>query len=836
MASQISFVISLASISVILGCPYQTDLVFLLDGSESVSESAFLQQKAFVVVNTATLQMTAPSFRHLHVGVEVFSSDVSVITELDKPADPDTFSNFVLAAAQPRDGTRTNMALKTLRYMFSQQSRQNTLLKAVLITDGYSKNIAKTIEEARMARNMGVDFIFVGIGGSIKFEEVAALVDDKSKVFLLNTFDELASVSDEVRNAICSGTPVLWQSKRARSEGTTWKTRTISETYIVASSTTFAPTMTKMDSVATSSMATSLQTFVTQTPVTSNGMSTTIPLSSSNRSTVMLTIASPTSKSPTSQETITATVSTSSFTTDISNTTHNPTTQIASATTTSTPSTTSTSTSPPTTFMTSTTTRQLVQQDHFTLIPLGLLAGLGGSETLLDLLRGSNHDISNDNSFGMKIPLPLFIAKTPSVKTTSLALNRTLPSLSTHSNATSPSDNTSPTSKTSTVKSLMTLNQSFTIMSPTQPTGTKTTPTNLLLSTSSIATPLSSVITTMTPSTPITTSTTPMSTITTLRTSTANITSTAPSTQSSIKPTTGTLITSTAIPTTPPSSTTSPPSFTKDAPSTTMEKAIRKEGINSQMYFETTNIYIHPECLRVSPDPEDPTQYFEKVGTLTHRRRCARGVAFDPITCTCALKFIVGFTQCRPDLVLTFSHGIKDESGSNTFVLKKNNVQIIENEARFFADGSLETWRFNNAIQESLTIRFRFFPWVHWSKEKMRRAMIGNCDAYNRKSYSIEVDEMKHHVVFTIHTSHGFSIIRIPYTSSKWNSVQMVYDNKQLHCQVNDLLEQRPLTGSIKTSNEPMVIGACDSSLLASYYGVMDDIYVYMCAVPKPET
>lgn len=31
-------------------------------------------------------------------------------------------------------------------------------------------------------------------------------------------------------------------------------------------------------------------------------------------------------------------------------------------------------------------------------------------------------------------------------------------------------------------------------------------------------------------------------------------------------------------------------------------------------------------------------------------------------------------------------------------------------------------------------------------------------------------------------------------------------------------------TGSIKTSNEPMVIGACDSSLLASYYGVMDDV------------
>ncbi|XP_046583477.1 asparagine-rich protein-like isoform X2 [Haliotis rubra] len=245
---------------------------------------------------------------------------------------------------------------------------------------------------------------------------------------------------------------------------------------------------------------------------------------------------------------------------------------------------------------------------------------------------------------------------------------------------------------------------------------------------------------------------------------------------------------------------------------------------------------LDPECLRVSPDPEDPTQYFEKVGTLTHRRRCARGVAFDPITCTCALKFIVGFTQCRPDLVLTFSHGIKDESGSNTFVLKKKNVQIIENEARFFAEGSLETWRFNNAIQESLTIRFRFFPWIHWSKEKMRRAVIGNWDAFNKKSYSIEVDEIKHHVVFSVYTSHGFSIIRIPYTSSRWNSVQMVYDNKQLYCQVNDLTEQKPLTGSIQTSNEPMVIGSCDSTLVASYYGVMDDIYVYMCAVPKTGT
>ncbi|XP_067684297.1 uncharacterized protein [Haliotis asinina] len=702
MGLQISFVIIMASISSILGCPYQTDVVFLLDGSESVSESAFLQQKAFVVVNTATLQMTAPSFRHLHVGVEVFSSDVSVITELDKPADPDTFSNFVLAATQPRDGTRTNMALKTLRYMFSQQSRRNTLLKAVLITDGYSKNIAKTIEEARMARNIGVDFIFVGIGSSIKFEEVAALVDDKSKVFLLNTFDELASVSDEVRNAICSGTPVSWHTKTENSTMSTLKTSSVFVTNAIAS-TSFVPTFTRMDSVTASSISSFLQTMVTQPKLTgtSNVISNTMSHSSSDHSTDRSTAASPTTKTSTSHATNTATSSSSRFTTIIPSATRDPAMQTESESTTSTPSISSissilisspstttltpstttskpstASTSLPTTLMTSTTTRQLVQQDHFTLIPLGLLAGLGGSETLLDILRGSNHDIPRDNSFGIKIPLPLFIAKTPSQMSTPLALNGTLSPFYSHSKTTYPVVTTSFISKTPIGKPFMTLKQSHDVTSPATPITSKITTTNLS-STPQITgmNDTSSSIRKVSAKAKFTKFTTgnPAS----------YVTSTAPSKNNSLEPTAEMSSSAHAI---APAPTTSQSFFTTDSSSAVMEKQISNERRSGQISFDTTHIYTHPECLRVSPDPEDPTQYLEKVGTLTHRRRCARGVAFDPVTCTCALKFIVGFTR------------------------------------------------------------------------------------------------------------------------------------------------------NIKTSNEPMVIGSCDSTLVASYYGVMDDIYVYMCAVPKPET
>ena len=178
------------------------DILFLLDGSESVSAADFMQQKAFVASQTMMYDLSPDGVR---IGVIIYSSSVTDVVDLYPFTDEDELIDIVSKLNQPRDGTDIYLAIRELRIIMEEQARPAVFKKAVLITDGYSKNIAATLREAAATRQDGVDLIAIGVGAGVSRPELVGLAGDRRKAFSIDRFDYLFQLSSSLQELICPG-------------------------------------------------------------------------------------------------------------------------------------------------------------------------------------------------------------------------------------------------------------------------------------------------------------------------------------------------------------------------------------------------------------------------------------------------------------------------------------------------------------------------------------------------------------------------------------------------------------------------------------------------------
>ena len=98
--------------------------------------------------------------------------------------------------------------LKNEMFTSSRGDRDNVDNIGVVLTDGRSNDPQATWQNAMSIRKDGVNMISVGVGNANMKEMQAIATDpngDNANIFMVDTFDNLATINDQLISAICNG-------------------------------------------------------------------------------------------------------------------------------------------------------------------------------------------------------------------------------------------------------------------------------------------------------------------------------------------------------------------------------------------------------------------------------------------------------------------------------------------------------------------------------------------------------------------------------------------------------------------------------------------------------
>ncbi|XP_071145361.1 protein PIF-like [Mytilus edulis] len=165
-------------------CKNELDLVFLLDGSQSVTKPNFDLVKNYTV-NLISRFEIHPT--HTRVGIVEFGTFIGTKIELGQYDTLDALSVAILSMQMSNYGTSTHKAIKLMRGMFSRSPRPGSTKVAVCITDGLSVSPNYTKIESMAAHEEGIHMFALGIGQHVFKTEL---------VFIASQMDYVKEVPD----------------------------------------------------------------------------------------------------------------------------------------------------------------------------------------------------------------------------------------------------------------------------------------------------------------------------------------------------------------------------------------------------------------------------------------------------------------------------------------------------------------------------------------------------------------------------------------------------------------------------------------------------------------
>lgn len=170
-------------------CAHPMDVVFVLDGSDSVTRVNFDKVKKFTSDIIDEFDLSPAKVR---VGVIEFSTFIGRVIELGQISSLPLLKFLISNISMSNDGTGTHKALKRMREMFQERGRPEVPRIGVVITDGLSVSPYLTKEEARLLHLDGVIIFAVGIEGDKTFQtELEYIASRKENALRVLDFDAL---------------------------------------------------------------------------------------------------------------------------------------------------------------------------------------------------------------------------------------------------------------------------------------------------------------------------------------------------------------------------------------------------------------------------------------------------------------------------------------------------------------------------------------------------------------------------------------------------------------------------------------------------------------------
>lgn len=179
------------------------DFMFVLDLSSSVGEDkAKVQDFTAKMADGYEISDTAG-----RIGFITFNSKAYLDLKLSEGITKEAIKTRINEMREPDVGTMTWKALDLLRekaYTEENGARPGAHKVAIVLSDGKSRNMDKTIEAARLVHAANITTFVVTVG-KVKEEEVEAIASKPSDFFTFNVdqFDQLFSLLQVIKKRSC---------------------------------------------------------------------------------------------------------------------------------------------------------------------------------------------------------------------------------------------------------------------------------------------------------------------------------------------------------------------------------------------------------------------------------------------------------------------------------------------------------------------------------------------------------------------------------------------------------------------------------------------------------
>lgn len=186
-----------------------SDLVFLIDGSESIKDPSWNTLKQTMIDIVKELDIAQDKWR---VGVAQFSDKVLDEFHLNSYTSFAEVEKAINDIEQRKQGTRTWDALKNIRYYFTRENGsridERVAQNLLLITDGYA-NDPKDLNALSYLKNKKITITVIGVGSDIKKTELLEIAGSSERV-LIETFEglKLNTTIRKVLHLLCTG-PII---------------------------------------------------------------------------------------------------------------------------------------------------------------------------------------------------------------------------------------------------------------------------------------------------------------------------------------------------------------------------------------------------------------------------------------------------------------------------------------------------------------------------------------------------------------------------------------------------------------------------------------------------
>uniref|UniRef100_A0A8C2JGC5 Si:ch211-62a1.3 n=1 Tax=Cyprinus carpio TaxID=7962 RepID=A0A8C2JGC5_CYPCA len=168
----------------------ESDLVFLIDGSESIEDQSWETLKKIMIEIVKELDIAKDKWR---VGVAQFSDIFMHHFYLNTYARFAEVEEAINIIKQRKQGTDTWDALRNIRYYFTRENGsridERVAQNLLLITDGKA-NDEQDLNAVAYLKNKGISITAIGIGDKIKKSELREIAGSAERV-LIETFEGL---------------------------------------------------------------------------------------------------------------------------------------------------------------------------------------------------------------------------------------------------------------------------------------------------------------------------------------------------------------------------------------------------------------------------------------------------------------------------------------------------------------------------------------------------------------------------------------------------------------------------------------------------------------------
>ncbi|KAM9353570.1 collagen alpha-6(VI) chain-like [Symphorus nematophorus] len=192
----------------------RADIIFLVDGSGSISAEQFISMHTFMesVVNHTTVGMDRTRF-----GVILYSEEPKSIFTLNRYYSKREIIRVIRETKAPGQNTYTSKALKfSVQYFHADNGgRKATGVPQILmvITDGAATDPELLQQSSDELRDIGVTVISIGVKGAVRKELVTMAGGDRSKVFEVDDFKALETLYKQISTILCRSTEPVCKDK-----------------------------------------------------------------------------------------------------------------------------------------------------------------------------------------------------------------------------------------------------------------------------------------------------------------------------------------------------------------------------------------------------------------------------------------------------------------------------------------------------------------------------------------------------------------------------------------------------------------------------------------------